>query len=79
MKKIFNDIKKEINLFNNERNYSLEILFNDSSIAEKNSMIIYTDIKTGIDLFDNLLTSFKYKYNLRITYCTNNHRFKITK
>ena len=79
MKKIFNEIVKEVNLFNCAKNYSIEPLFNNSSMAVDNSIIIHVDIKPALELFDNLLMHFKYKYNLKITYCTINHNFKITK
>ena len=74
MQKIFNEIKKEINLFNNERNYLLVGCLN-----KEDKIFIYADIKQGIDLFDNVLRHFKYKYNLKITYCTINDKFTLTK
>ena len=72
MIKLFKDIKKEINLFNKSRNYSIDLLIKD------NDLVIYTGINEALDIFENVLTHLKYKYNLKVTYCTIDHKFTIT-
>ena len=81
MNKIFNDIKKESYLFNNSRDFKVNVLF------ESQLNTIYVSISKPktinllhyADIYENFLMHFRYRYNLKITYSRKNNRYKLKK